>query len=67
MNARLRSLKDNRPIQPECDLRCVMAVSMRSISGRQKQQTLWPNIKLKRRRAHISQFIQARISSRHIR
>ena len=67
MNARLRSLKDNRPIQAECNLRCVVAVSMRNISGRQQKQTLWPNIELKRCRRHFSQFIQAFRSSRHVR
>ena len=67
MQTRLRSLKDDRPIQAECNLRCVVAVSMRNVSGRQQKQTLWPNIELKRRRGHISQFIQAWRASRRIR
>ena len=67
MQASLRSLKDDRAIQAECNLRCVVAMSMRNVSGPQQKQTLWPNIKLKRRRGHISQFIQARTSSRRIR
>ena len=66
MNARLRSLKDNRPFQAECNLRRVVAVSMRNVSGRQQKQTLSPNIELKWRRGHIS-YIQARISSGRIR
>jgi hypothetical protein len=67
VQARLRSLKDDRPIQTECNLRCVVAVSMRNVRGRQQKQALWPNIELKRRRGHISQFIQAWRSSQRIR
>ena len=56
MQARLRSPKDDRSIQAECNLRCVVAVSMRNVSGRQQKQTLWPNIELKREDTLASLF-----------
>ena len=72
MNIRWRSLKENRPIQPKSDLRRVVPVPMRNITGSQQQQALRPNvlrpnIQLKRRRGHISQFIQARPGPRRVR
>jgi hypothetical protein len=66
MEAPLRRLKDDRSIKTECNLRCVVVVSMRNVGGRQQKQTLWPNIELKRRQEHISQFIQALRSPQRI-
>lgn len=67
VNPRLRTLKDNRPIQAECNLRCVVAVSLRNVGRAQHKQALWPNIELKRCRRHFSQFIQAPTSSLRVR
>jgi hypothetical protein len=58
LEARLRSLKDDRSVQAERNLRGVVSVTIRDIGGRQHQQTLRPKVELKRQGRIVSCFIQ---------